>query len=111
MPFAATQDCGGTVQFDLNNMTIASIVHAIDVCKHSCVDVTQFFLNRIQQHDHKINSMISLDPEALNEAARRDRFYRETRNLIGPLHCVPFVVNDNIWTIGWHRTRDTVNDI
>ncbi len=94
------QRCTNSVQFDLNSLSLSSIKGAIEVCKHSCVDVTQFFLDRIQRHDHKINSMISLNPEALKEAKVLDQSLSQTGRTLGPLHCVPVTIKDNIWMTG-----------
>ncbi len=100
---AELQQCSIGVQFDQEKLSIASVHHQIRVCGHSCVDVTRYFLSRIREFDQKLNSMISLNPEALERAAELDRYYQDNDDFFGSLHCVPMTVKDNIWITGEER--------
>lgn len=64
------------------------------------VDIVQFYLNRIEQYDRqgpKLNCIISLNPNALEEAAKLDIERRE-KGSRSPLHGIPIVLKDNIDT-------------
>lgn len=60
--------------------------------------LTQLYLNRIEAYDDSgpaINSMISINPEALDAAAQLDAYFAQTGRLKGPLHGIPVIVKDN----------------
>lgn len=62
--------------------------------------LVQTYLERIATIDRdgpKLQSILSLNPNALEEAKRLDALRREG-NIIGPLHGVPVVLKDNIET-------------
>ena len=61
--------------------------------------VTQAYLDRIEAYDKGgtfINSLITVNPRALEEAERLDALLRTTGRPIGPLHGIPVIVKDNI---------------
>ena len=59
-------------------------------------EVTAGHLDRIEAFDGSLNSIVTLNPNALSEAAELDA----SRSESGPLHGVPVVVKDNIRTAG-----------
>jgi Asp-tRNA(Asn)/Glu-tRNA(Gln) amidotransferase A subunit family amidase len=69
--------------------------------------VTQAHLDRIAAYDKRgplINSLITVDPRALEEADRLDSLLRTTGQLTGPLHGIPVIVKDNIDVAGLPMT-------
>jgi amidase len=69
--------------------------------------VTQAYLDRIGAYDKSgpfINSLITVNPRALEEAERLDALLRTTGRPIGPLHGIPVIVKDNIDVAGLPMT-------
>lgn len=74
--------------------------------RYTAVQLTRAFLERIARYEDRYNAFISMNPDALAEAAALDEEYRTTGPR-GPLHGVPVVVKDNmdvtglVTTAGW----------
>ena len=89
----------------LGDVTEASIAD-IEAALHggtTCHALVQRYLDRIAAYDKKgpaVNAIIVVNPDALAVADSLDRHYRATRQFVGPLHCVPMIVKDNMQTIG-----------
>ena len=69
--------------------------------------VTQAYLDRIEAYDKRgplINSLITVNPRALEEAEQLDALLRTTGRPIGPLHGIPVIVKDNIDVAGLPMT-------
>jgi Asp-tRNA(Asn)/Glu-tRNA(Gln) amidotransferase A subunit family amidase len=63
--------------------------------------LVKFYLERIRTYDQagpKLNVVIFLNPDALQEAAALDEHLRRTGQFIGPLHGIPLLLKDNINT-------------
>ncbi len=56
--------------------------------------LVSYFLKRIAVYDGILNSLITVNPHALDEAGRLDRERKEGR-VRGPLHGIPVVLKDN----------------
>jgi amidase len=72
--------------------------------------LTEAYLARINAYDKQgpmINSIITLNPDALAEADRLDAVYRRS-GFVGPLHGIPILVKDEIDTAGMPTTLGTV---
>src|SRR5258708_10182654 len=72
--------------------------------------LVQLYLDRINAYDKQgptINSIITLNPNALAEADRLDAAFR-TSGLVGPLHGITILVKDEIDTAGMPTTLGTV---
>ncbi len=60
----------------------------------SPVELTEFFLGRIEENDRKLNSYISVWNEAAPEAARKAEKLISEGTYLGPLHGVPISLKD-----------------
>jgi amidase len=68
----------------------------------TCVELVQGYLDRIAAYDRQgptLQSIIAVDAAgALAKAAQLDAAYRAGGGPVGPLHCVPLLLKDNIDT-------------
>ena len=72
--------------------------------------LVQLYLDRIEAYDQKgprINSIVTLNAAALEEADRLDEAYR-TSGLVGPLHGIPVMLKDQIDAAGMPTTLGSV---
>jgi len=92
--------------FDLQTATVAEINAAIDAGALSSEKLVRLYLNRIEAYDKKgpkINSVITLNPGALEEARALDA-ERKTKGRRSPLHGIPIVVKDLVDVAGLPTT-------
>jgi amidase len=85
-----------------NEMTIAELQARMAAGTLTSVELTNFYLARIAALDQNgtdggVNSVIELNPDALNMAALADRL-RAQGKVHGPLHGIPVLIKDNIDT-------------
>ncbi len=80
---------------DLVELTTEAIQEAYAAGEYTSVDLTKAFLERIDRYEDYYNAFISMNPEALDIAARLDEEYRSSGPR-GPLHGVPVVIKDNM---------------
>jgi amidase len=88
----------GVRAFDLQTATIADINAAIDAGALTSEKLVQLYLARIEAYDKKgpkINSVITMNPRALEEARALDA-ERKTKGRRSPLHGIPIVIKDLI---------------
>ncbi|TWT05391.1 amidase [Planococcus sp. CPCC 101016] len=86
--------------FELEETTISKIQQAFETGKLTTVELVQAYLERIEQFDKngpKINSVLSLNPDALKIAAELDEMRGQEGQ--GPLYGIPVLLKDNIDTI------------
>src|ERR1041385_6103865 len=72
--------------------------------------LVQGYLDRINAYDKqgpKINSVITVNAIALDEADRLDKRYKQS-GLVGVLHGIPILIKDEIDTAGMPTTLGTV---
>jgi amidase len=87
-------------QVDLADATIADLNVAFDKGTLTAEALTELYLARIAAYDKQgptINTVISLNPKARNEARALDA-ERRAGNVRGPLHGIPIVLKDNFNT-------------
>jgi Asp-tRNA(Asn)/Glu-tRNA(Gln) amidotransferase A subunit family amidase len=104
----ATRDRGAS--FEIVETTIDDIHAAFKAGKLTTRQLVQSYLDRIEAYDKKgptINSVISLNPNALAEADRLDAAFRQS-GLTGPLHGIPILVKDEVDTAGMPTTLGTL---
>jgi amidase len=95
-----------SITFDLQTATVADINAAIDAGALSSEKLVRLYLNRIEAYDKKgpkVNSVITLNPKALEEARALDA-ERKTKGRRSPLHGIPIVVKDLVDVAGLPTT-------
>jgi len=86
--------------FEFEEATIDSIHAAYNSGILTSVDLVQYYLRRIEAYDThgpKINSIITLHPNALEQAAMLDRELQH-HGMQGRLHGIPVLLKDNLDT-------------
>src|SRR5213596_1438443 len=84
----------------LNEATIAQLQAEMASGKLTSVELTNYYLARIRALDQGaegVNSIIELNPDALEMAAHADELRRHG-TVLGPLHGIPILLKDNIDT-------------
>ena len=82
--------------FNVVETTIADIHAAFENGTLTARQLVQMYLDRIEEYDQQgpaINSVISINPAALEEAERLDQEF-EKNGMVGPLHGVPLIMKD-----------------
>ena len=85
---------------DLNEATVVQLQALMTQKKLRSVDLVDFYLRRIRSLDQSgptVNSVIEVNPDAREIAARLDK-ERRSRGARGPLHGIPVLLKDNIDT-------------
>jgi amidase len=88
-------------QFVLEEATVASIHAAFRSGNLTCSQLIDGYLTRILAYENQgpaINALISVATDAKMQAKALDAEYRRSRGRVGPLHCIPVVLKDNIDT-------------
>ena len=81
---------------------LAAMIRAHEV---SCVEVTQSVLDRIAQHNGRINAIVvDCSDDALRAAEQKDREVG-SGSALGPLHGVPVTIKENIDVAGQATTN------
>lgn len=83
--------------FNLNEITIAQLQQKMADGSLTAVSLCQQYLDRIRLVDPLLNSILELNPDALEIAAQLDQERREGQ-VRGPLHGIPILIKDNIDT-------------
>ncbi len=81
-------------------VTIEEIHDAYSKEEYSVVELTQFYLDRIEEIDKsgpKLNSVLTINPDALSIAKELDLEWKQDK-IRGPLHGIPVLLKDNIDT-------------
>jgi Asp-tRNA(Asn)/Glu-tRNA(Gln) amidotransferase A subunit family amidase len=87
--------------FHLEEATIADVHAAYKSGALTATQLVQAYLKRIQAYDQagpKLNVVIFLNPNALEEARALDEHLRKTGKFVGPLHGIPVLLKDNVNT-------------
>jgi amidase len=96
--------------FQIVEATIDDIHMAFRSGRLTARQLVQGYLDRINAHDKQgpnINSIITINPNALAEADKLDAAFRVS-GLVGPLHGATILVKDEVDTAGMPTTLGTV---
>jgi amidase len=87
-------------EFELNETSISELQEKMSAREYSSEQITKLYLERIDAIDKKgplLNSVIEINPEALNIARTMDA-ERKAGKIRGSLHGIPILIKDNIDT-------------
>ena len=85
------------LEFELQEATVDGLQETMSTGKRSGVQIVQLYLDRIDQLDGKLRSVIETNPDAPALAEELDR-ERQQSGPRGPLHGIPVLLKDNIDT-------------
>jgi amidase len=109
-PLAQGAGAPPTARFEIMEATVESVHQAYAQRRLTARQLVQKYLDRIAAFDQKgpkINSIINLNPKALEEADRLDAAYARS-GLVGPLHGIPVLVKDQADVSGLPTTLGSV---
>jgi amidase len=96
--------------FELVDATIEDVQAEFKAGRLTSRALVRAYLNRIEAYDKngpKINSVISINPKALDEAEALDAAYKRS-GPVGPLHGIPVVLKDQMDVAGIPTTLGSV---
>ncbi|PWY54023.1 amidase [Legionella qingyii] len=89
-------------QPQLESVTIRSIHNAIQSHQLTCFDLVTKYIERIKKYNLSaknhapINAWSEINPSVIVQAQQLDASFKNTGQLLGPLHCIPIILKDNI---------------
>lgn len=92
---------GSKHPFVVEETTVAKIEEAFKTGDLTCVQLIDAYLARIAAYENQgpaINSLITVATDVRAQAIAKDAEYKRSRGHVGPLHCIPVVLKDNIGT-------------
>ncbi|GAD94270.1 amidase family protein [Paecilomyces variotii No. 5] len=98
----------------MNELTISRFRSALLSGVTTCEAVTKFYLSRILTYDKTLRAIITTNPEALEEARRKDAMLsaRASGTLdadLPPLHGVPIILKDTYATASMPTTAGSIS--
>ena len=93
-------------EFELLEATIADVHRAFESGQLTCRDLTSHYIQRIEAYDAtgpSLNSIQLVNPNALQDAASLDQQFGRS-GLVGPLHCIPVLLKDQVETLDMPTT-------
>jgi amidase len=96
--------------FNILETTIDDVHNAYKSGQLTTRQLVQAYIDRIDAYNQKgpgINAIITLNPEALEEADRLDKAFRAA-GFVGPLHGIPIIIKDQVDAKGMPTTLGSV---
>jgi amidase len=87
-----------TKTFVLEEATVETIHAAFAARTLTCTALVKNYLARIEAYDKQgpaLRAIITVNPAALDIAAKLDKQYNDSKGRVGPLHCIPVILKDN----------------
>src|SRR2546428_743073 len=106
-----TQAQDQTKQFNIMETTIDDIHAEYKSGRLTSHQVVQMYLDRIEAYDQKgpaINSIITLNKNALAEADKLDAAFKQNGSFVGPLHGIPIILKDQVDAAGFPTTLGSI---
>ena len=97
--------------FAIEEATVSGIHAALRQGETSAHALVTACLARIEAYDRNgptLNAIVTVNPQALEDAAQLDQHFARTGELRGPLHGVPVVLKDQIETAGLLTTFGSI---
>ncbi len=91
----------------MKEWTISAVHEAMQQGKLTCLELVQYYLERIKKYDGKLHSIILVNPNAEKEAAELDEKFKHG-GLTGPLHGIPVILKDNVETDDMPTTAGSI---
>lgn len=102
------KECRGSIAgLDLQSATILDLQKALASGKTSSRALVKAYLDRIKAYDGHVNSIRTLNPNALRIADELDAERTKGRTR-GPLHGIPVLLKDNINTVDMPTTAGSI---
>jgi amidase len=89
--------------YEVEEVSLAQISADLSAGKTTSAAVTQAYIGRINMYDERLNSVIMIAPDALQQAAASDQ-RRKDGKALGPLDGIPVLLKDNIDAVGMPTT-------
>jgi amidase len=93
--------------FRLEEATVSSINKAFDAGALTSEQLIELYLNRIETYDDTLNSIITINPNAVETAKALD-LERQTTGARSPLHGIPVILKDNFDTFDLPTTGGSI---
>jgi Asp-tRNA(Asn)/Glu-tRNA(Gln) amidotransferase A subunit family amidase len=91
--------------------TVSSVHAAMATGELTCVELTEYYLRRIEAYDQQgptLNALLTVNPRAREVAAELDEEFARSGTEGRPLHCIPVVLKDNYDTFDMPTTGAAV---
>lgn len=98
------------MKFQPLEKSIMELQQAMENNEISSLELTKFYLDRIEAYDKKgpeLNSIVTINSKAIDDAIRMDA-YRKTNGKLSDLHGIPIVIKDNLNTFDMPTTASSV---
>lgn len=98
------------MKFQPLEKSIMELQQAMENNEITSLELTKFYLDRIEEYDKKgpkLNSIVTINSNAIDDAIRLDA-ERKTKGKYSDLHGIPIVVKDNLNTFDMPTTASSV---
>jgi amidase len=83
---------------NLLNITLDDVADGFDTGQYTSQDLVKAYTERIAEVNHQFKAVLQVNPDALSIAYSLDQERKVQGTVRSPLHGVPILVKDNIWT-------------